>query len=114
MKYADWRYLASICAFLGALLLIGGIIAYAYNEPIYLFGQIYGYIHRYRDYAVPLIIFGVVLLVVGAASYGRAEEERKLELPEPKVSLKKCPKCGIKFSEERDFCSRCGEKLEPT
>ena len=115
MKYADWRYLASICTVLGVILLIGGVIAYAYGETVYLLGYPIGTTYPYRDYAIPLIIFGVVLLVIGIASFGRAEEERKLEVETPKpvsVSLKKCPQCGMKFSLEYEYCPTCGIKLE--
>lgn len=93
MKYADWRYIASICTALGVILLIGGVIAYAYSETLYLLGYPIGTTYPYRDYAIPLIIFGIVLLVIGVASFGRAKEERKLEVEIPKPSsapLKKC------------------------
>lgn len=72
MKYADWRYLATICTVLGVILLIGGVITYVYSET--WFYLIY---HPYRDYAIPLFIFGVVLLIIGVTSFGRAEEEKK-------------------------------------
>jgi hypothetical protein len=113
MKYADWKYLASICTVLGVLLLLGGIIAYAYGENVSFLGYTIGTIYPYRDYAIPLIIFSVVLLVIGVASFGRAEEERKLEMQKPvSVSLKKCPQCGMKFSLEYEHCPSCGVKLE--
>jgi len=76
LKYANWKYLASIFTILGIFLLVGGVIAYAYNEPVYLLGYQFGTKYPYRDYAIPLIILGVVLLVIGVATYSRAEEER--------------------------------------
>ena len=115
MKYADWKYLATICTILGSLLLIGGFIAYAYSETLYILGLPYETTYPYRDYAIPLIIFGVVLLVIGVVTFARAEEERKREMPKPvSASLKKCPKCGMKFSPEYERCPACGVKLEST
>jgi hypothetical protein len=38
----------------------------------------------------------------------------EVEIPKPvSISLKKCPQCGIRFSQEYDYCSSCGTKLEP-
>jgi hypothetical protein len=42
----------------------------------------------------------------------RAEEEG---IPKPvSISLKKCPQCGTKFSQEYQYCTSCGTKLEAT
>jgi uncharacterized membrane protein YidH (DUF202 family) len=115
MKYADWRYLATICTVLGVILLIGGVIVNLYSQTSYFRGTSIGTTYPYRGYTIPFIVFGIILLVIGVASFARAGEERKLEVERPKpvsVSLKKCPKCGMKFSLEYEYCPTCGAKLQ--
>lgn len=50
--------LSIVVLVLGAVLLVGGFIAYFYEE------RWYGY--PYRDIAVPLLVLGVVLIIAGA------------------------------------------------
>lgn len=109
MKYEDWKYFAWICTVLGVLLLIGGGIAYSYEETVYWLGYPIGTTYPYRDYSVPLFIFGVVLFIIGVASFGRAQEERKLEIPKPVTRF--CPQCGKALSPDVKFCPHCGKEL---
>ena len=50
-----------LCFVLGGILLVGGFIAYFYEQWSWL-----GVTHPYRDIAVPLLVLGVVLIVAGA------------------------------------------------
>lgn len=56
-----------------------------------------------------LFVIGLIALIVGAASKG---EPSSFARAPAIASLKKCPKCGIKFSSEYELCPNCKEKLE--
>jgi hypothetical protein len=86
LKYVDWKYLASISSILGFFLLFGGVIAYVYSEQGYnIFGYPIAIRYPYRGYAIPLLILGFSLSVIGLASFVRAEEERKIEIGTPET-----------------------------
>ena len=55
--------LSLVVLVLGAVLLVGGFIAYFYEERSY-WSVTYPY--PYRDIAVPLLVLGVVLIIAGA------------------------------------------------
>jgi len=77
MKYEDWKYLGTICTVLGGLLLLGGAIAYIFPKT-YSFWGLQWAEYPYRDYAIPLFIFGVILLVIGIVTLDRAEKEKNV------------------------------------
>lgn len=83
-EYKGWKYLALICSVLGVLLLFGGGFAHEFSETVYIPGAIPIITHPYRDHTYSLILFGLVLLVIGVLSFGRADEQKKLEVEMPK------------------------------
>jgi len=54
---------SEVCYILGALLVVGGFIAYVYELHL-----LYGFVitHPYRDLGITLIVLGVVSIIVGA------------------------------------------------
>lgn len=76
MKYEGWKYLSSICAVSGGLLLLGGFIAYIFPEihPVWGFRWTE---FPYRNFTVPLFIVGGVFLVIGIATYAFKKRSKK-------------------------------------
>lgn len=107
MKAEDWKMIG----YLGIVL---GFLFFAIGGWIWL--NVEGYMGwvgwlkylEYRNYPITLFTLGIVFLIVGFTFIWRATEERK-QVP---VRLKKCPKCGMKFSAEYEYCPMCRAKLE--
>ncbi len=96
---------------LGALSLLGGLIAYEY--VVYLGGAFGLSIpdFPYRDYAVPLFLVGVVLLVIGFVTNQRGNEEPDVVERKPTIDLGYCPSCGTKRDMDAQYCKKCGKKF---
>ena len=109
MRSADWRVIGSIGIILGVLLIVGGFIAYFYEEQRWIF-----VVAPYRDMAVPLFISGIVLLVVGYVSNTRAEEEKQLQIERARAIQPTaifCLQCGFALPQNAKFCPHCGKAL---
>jgi len=90
--------LCSVILVLGAVLLIGGFIAYFYPKTIW--GIVIGY--PYRDLGALLIVLGVVMIIAGA--FLRTYAPRK-------THAFYCKYCGTKNTEGAIYCKRCGKKI---
>jgi tRNA(Ile2) C34 agmatinyltransferase TiaS len=97
--------IGSFGLFLGAIFLIGGVFAYFYSQRVFAFA-----IYPYRDYAAPLIIAGIVLLVIGVVTDQRAKEA---SIFEKRYSGNRscCPHCGEIRDAGAIYCKKCGQKL---
>jgi hypothetical protein len=115
MRSADWKALGSFGIILGILLILGGLVAYAYTETRWIFE-----VTPYRDMAAPLMIAGIFLLVLGYTGNQRAREEVKLEhpptppSPAPSSNIQKrfCENCGAELSGTAKYCPSCGQKIQ--
>jgi len=106
---------------LGVLVLVIGIVAYAYPQQASLFGQTYTVGYPYRDLGTALIVLGFVALIGGAAMKSEAEEWRQRG-HERAVSAaarphtvdsgtKYCSRCGQMLRLTDVFCPRCGKAV---
>jgi ribosomal protein L40E len=107
MRYSDWKMISLLGLILGFLFLIGGIFAYVYYEQRWILVA-----YPFRDYAAPLIILGIVLLVVGYVAGERAKEEKKLAVEErPVTEMVYCSYCGTQNIKDAVYCKKCGKKI---
>jgi hypothetical protein len=61
MQYSDWKMISSYSCVFGFFSLIVGLVAYVYYEQKSMGFTFY----PFRDYAIPFVIAGFVLLVLG-------------------------------------------------
>jgi len=69
--------------------------------------------YPYRDYALPLVIGGIVLLITGYFTGEPAGEE--IEVVDNQQSMSGtnfCPNCGTKKDFDARYCKKCGKKFE--
>jgi len=73
-SYSYWRIISSIGYIFGGLLVLLGVYAYLYYETDYIgwLGLAY---YSYRNYAIPLIIVGIALLITG--EYGLRQHKKR-------------------------------------
>jgi hypothetical protein len=104
---------------LGVLVLIIGIVAYAYPQQASLLGYTYTVGYPYRDLGTALIVLGFVALIGGAAMKSESEEWRQrgheravaaAARPQTADSGNKyCTGCGQNLRPTDAFCPRCGK-----
>jgi len=70
MKTEDWKLIAYIGLILGIVFLVGAFIT---AQPHWASGI--GTYYPYKDYAPPLAIAGIALLVIGMSFMWRAAQE---------------------------------------
>jgi hypothetical protein len=110
MQYSDWKMISTFSLVLGAVLVLGGGLAYTYYNSYTGFGiSLYDY--PYRNFAIPLLIPGVVLLVLGAVTGQRAKDEPIFAKPTIAPVLGFCPNCGLKRDSDSLYCKKCGHKF---
>ena len=102
LRYLDWRTISSFGYVFGALSLLVGLYAYLYYQTT-LIGQIGLAFTPYRNYAIPILIAGIVLMIMGYVTEQRAREKIK--------SVGK-PNCGAKRDFDAQYCKKCGKKFE--
>jgi hypothetical protein len=122
MNPTDLKVIGATGVTLGIGFILGGIVTWTYSEGLYRFGVNIGTTYPYRDYAVPLLIAGFVLFVVGSAGLGRAYigEQRPSETsprqhPQtypPETQFMFCTNCGTKLLPTAKFCSKCGTPIK--
>ena len=89
MQDEDWTTISRIGIALGFIFIVGALVAYNYYEY-------FTFYYPYRDYAIPLAIVGVILLVVGIVVSTR-ERDRRPTPDIPKSNYQKyqyCRSCG--------------------
>jgi len=77
MRSSDWKVIGLIGIVLGVTFIPSGIVAWNYAVAYQIIIPLTGY--PYRDYAVPLMAFGTVFLVVGVVCLWRAGQEKRRE-----------------------------------
>jgi uncharacterized paraquat-inducible protein A len=93
---------------IGVLLIIGSFIAYTFSQTVVMI-----VIYPHREYAFPLLVLGIIIIVVGYA----------LPLTPPFVPLapsigqldtpRFCTYCGRRTPHEAaQYCPSCGHQLE--
>jgi len=69
-------------------------------------------VYPFREYAIPLIVFGIVLLVVGYVAGERGKEEKRLAVEEkPLTEMIYCSYCGTRNVKDAVYCKKCGKKV---
>ena len=76
MRHPDWRTISSFGYVFGGIALLLGLYVYLYYETT-LIGQIGLAFAPYRNYAIPLIIVGIVLLITGYIVERRTKDKVK-------------------------------------
>ena len=71
------RLWGRICMAVGVLCLPFAFVSYIWFESLYVIGlsRPIGTIFPYRGYAIPLLLLGVVLFIVGLVLWGHEKEE---------------------------------------
>ena len=74
IEYSDLKLLSSTTQVSGFLCLAFAAIAYFYEDR-----QYWGYwvTHPYREYAFPLVVLGIILVVIGALIHDHAKKVKE-------------------------------------
>ena len=112
MRHADWRTISLFGYVFGGLFLLVGLYAYLYYETDWI-GWIGLAFYPYRNYAIPLLITGIALLITGYVTEQRAREKIKgVGKQQPIANLGVCSDCGAKRDLDAQYCKKCGKKFE--
>ncbi len=112
LRYPDWRTISSFGYVFGGLCLLLGIYAYLYYETNFI-GQIGLAFNPYQKYAVPILIAGIVLMILGFIAEMRGREKIKgAGKQQPIASIGVCPNCGASRDFDAQYCKKCGKKFE--
>ena len=112
MRYLDWRTISLFGYVFGVLFLLLGVYVYLYYETNWI-GQIGLSFYPYRNYAIPMLIAGVALLIAGYVTNQRAGEKIEgVEKQQPIANIGVCPNCGAKRDLDAQYCKKCGKKFE--
>ncbi len=76
MRYLVWRTISSFGYVFGGLFLLLGLYVYLYYETNWI-GQIGLAFYPYRNYAIPLLIAGIALLIMGYVTERRDRDKIK-------------------------------------
>ncbi len=86
---------------IGFIIIVVGILAFIYGGRIM---GIFGY-YPYREYALPLGVLGVIIVVVGYALSSTPK-------PYQRKTGRFCSECGREIHQETSkFCPYCGTEL---
>ncbi|MGD0994778.1 MAG: hypothetical protein ABR909_04550 [Candidatus Bathyarchaeia archaeon] len=112
MRYPYWRTISLFGYVFGGLFLLVGLYAYLYYETDWI-GWIGLAFYPYRNYAIPLLITGIALLITGYVTEQRAREKIKgVGKQQPIANLGVCSDCGAKRDLDAQYCKKCGKKFE--
>ena len=109
MRRNDWRIISSFGYVFGIVAILVGIYGYVYYETN-IIGWIGLSLDSYRNFAIPVIIIGVALLVLGYFADGRGSKTKETEIPKQKETLH-CPVCGANRDSDAIYCKKCGKKF---
>jgi len=110
MRFQDWRLISSFGYVFGGLFLLLGLYGYLYYETN-LIGQIGLLLTPYQNYALPILIIGILLMIMGYFTERQAKE-KKNEETQSTASQNVCPYCGAKRDSDALYCKKCGKKFE--
>ena len=112
MRYLDWRTISSFVYVFGGLIFLVGLYVYLYYETNYI-GQLGLAFYPYRNYAIPLIIVGIALLITGVITDRQDRKKIKgTEKQQPTANSGVCPICEAKRDVDAQYCNKCGKKFE--
>jgi hypothetical protein len=96
----------------GGFFLILGIYVYVYYETNWI-GWIGITFYPYRNYAIPMLIAGIALMITGVVTQERARAYRKSVGKQQSIAnLSVCSYCGAKRDVDAQYCKKCGKKFE--
>jgi len=112
VPHPDWRLISSFGYVFGGLFLLLGLYTYVYYKTTWI-GQIGLAFTPYQNYALPILIAGIALLITG---YITEQQDRKkikgVEKQQPIANIGVCPNCGAKRDFDAQYCKKCGKKFE--
>ena len=112
MPDLDWKTISSFGYVFGGLFLLVCVYVYVYYETNWI-GWLGLAFYPYQNYAIPLIIAGIVLLITGYVTNQHALEKIKgAEKQQPIADIGACPNCGAKRDCDAQYCKKCGKKFE--
>jgi len=112
MRYLDWRTISLFGYVFGGLFLLVGIYVYLYYQTTWI-GQFGLAFQPYQNYAIPILIVGIALLITGFIAEKRDRKKIKsVEKQQPIANIGVCPNCGAKRDLDAQYCKKCGKKFE--
>jgi len=66
--------ITTVCIVMGSVIFLGGLFACFYGERVRVGTFTYETVYPYRSSCVPLIVWGLALMLAGVALLGRKEE----------------------------------------
>jgi predicted transporter len=76
VRHPDWRLISSFGYVFGLLFLIIGIYVYLYYKTTWI-GQLGLAFQPYQNYAIPILIIGIALLIIGFIAENRDRKKIK-------------------------------------
>ena len=111
MRYLDWRRLSSLGYLIGGVSILVGLYMYLYYGTT-LIGWIGLTFYPYQNYAIPLIIAGLVILIMGLVTEQRGRKKIKgVERQQPIANIGVCPNCGAKRNSDAQYYNKSRKKL---
>ena len=112
LPHQNWRIISSFGYVFGGLFLLLGLYGYLYYKTTWI-GQIGLAFTPYQNYAIPVLIAGIVLLITGYIAERQTREKIKdAEKQQPTANPGACPNCGVKRNIDAQYCQKCGKKFE--
>ena len=112
VRHLDWRLISSFVYVFGLLFLLLGLYTYIYYKTTWI-GQIGLAFTPYQNYALPIIVAGIVLMIMGYVTEQRTKKKIKSEVKQqPITNIGACPSCGAKRDVDAQYCKKCGTKFE--
>ncbi len=112
VPHPDWRLISSFGYVFGGLFLLLGLYTYVYYKTTWI-GQIGLAFTPYQNYALPILIAGIALLITGYITEQRARKKIKsVEKQQPTANISVCPNCGAERDVDAQYCKKCGKKFE--
>ena len=110
MRYLDWRRLSLIGYLIGGVSILVGLYMYLYYGTT-LIGWIGLTFYSYKNYAIPLIIAGLVILIMGYVTEQRGRKKIKgVEKLQPIANRGVCPNCGAKRDLDAQYYNKSRKK----
>jgi hypothetical protein len=79
MRSSDWQYLGTVFLGVGSALAVSGSVAfYTYQQ-----GSLTN--TRYTPYFLPILLIGIVIAVIGAASFFNVRQRSRNKVPPPPI-----------------------------
>ncbi len=112
VRHLDWRVISSFGYVFGLLFFLLGLYTYVYYKTTWI-GQIGLAFTPYQNYALPILIAGIALLITG---YITEQQDRKkiksVEKQQPTANISVCPNCEAERDADAQYCKKCGKKFE--